>query len=131
MLGVRGRVHHRRRRSGRRSRALADAPPVIDAVQALVDKSLLRRWVPPLGPPHRELDEPSFGMYLSIHEYATEKRHQRGAEAEHALQQRHGRCFAAFGTDAAIEALATHGGMQRQHALRNESTTWSPPAGAP
>lgn len=100
--------------------AWPDAPPVIDVVQALVEKSLLRRWVPQPAPPRHELDEPYFGMYLSIHEYAAEKRCQRGADAERALHERHGRYFAAFGSDAAIEALATHGGDQRQHALRHE-----------
>jgi len=97
-----------------------DAPPVIDAVQALVDKSLLRHWVRQVVPPHHGLEEPYFGMYVSIHEYAAEKQRRHGADAERALQQRHGRCFAAFGSDAAIEALATHGGMQRQHALRHD-----------
>ena len=97
-----------------------DAPPVVDALQALLDKSLVRRWVPLQASPRYELDEPYFGMYLSIHEYATEKLHQRGADVERALQLRHGRCFAAFGSDAAIEDLATHGGMRRQHTLRQE-----------
>ena len=97
-----------------------EAPPVVDAMQALLDKSLLRRWVPPQASARQELDEPYFGMYLSIHEYATEKRRQRGLEVERTLQLRHGRFFAAFGSDAAIEALATHGGMQRQQALRQE-----------
>jgi len=97
-----------------------EAPPVVDAMQALLDKSLLRRWVPPQASARQELDEPYFAMYLSIHEYATEKRRQRGLEVERALQLRHGRYFAAFGSDAAIEALATHGGTQRQQALRQE-----------
>ena len=97
-----------------------DAPPVVDAMQALLDKSLLRRWVPQHGPSRQELDEPYFGMYLSIHEYATSKRRQRGAAVERALQERHGRYFAAFGSDSAIEALAMQGGMQRQQALRQE-----------
>ena len=97
-----------------------DAPPIVDAIQALLDKSLLRRWVPQHAPPRQELDEPYFGMYLSIHEYATEKRGQRGLDVERALQLRHGRYFAAFGSDAAIEALAMHGGTQRQQALRQE-----------
>jgi len=98
----------------------ADAPPIVDAMQALLDKSLLRRWMPQHAPPRQELDEPYFGMYLSIHEYATEKRGQRGIDVERALQLRHGHCFAAFGSDAAVEALAMHGGMQRQQALRQE-----------
>ena len=59
-----------------------EAPLVIDVVQALVEKSLLRRWVPQPAPPRHELDEPYFGMYLSIHEYVAEKRRQGGADAE-------------------------------------------------
>jgi len=39
---------------------------------------------------------------------------------EDAVQDRHGRYFAAFGTDEALEALFTHGRMQRLHALRRE-----------
>jgi len=97
-----------------------EAPPVIDSVQALVDKSLLRRWVPVAAPPRHELDEPYFGMYLSIHEYTLEKRRRRGADHEAALIERHGRFFAAFGSDDAIEALASQGGPQRHHALRHE-----------
>jgi len=97
-----------------------DAPPVVDALQALLDKSLLRRWLPRPAPERQELDEPYFGMYLSIHEFATEKRRQHGLDVEAALQLRHGRFFAGFGSDAAIEALATHGGTQRQQALRQE-----------
>jgi predicted ATPase len=108
-----------------------DAPPVVDAMQALLDKSLLRRWVPQHGPSRQELDEPYFGMYLSIHEYATSKRRQRGAAVERALQERHGRYFAAFGSDSAIEALAMQGGMHASRRCGKSSTTWLPPAGAP
>ena len=97
-----------------------EAPAVIDAVQALVDKSLLRRWTPRTAAPRHEIEEPYFGMYLSIHEYAAEKCRARGAGHVAALQERHGRCFAAFGSDEAIEALAAHGGVQRYHALRHE-----------
>jgi tetratricopeptide (TPR) repeat protein len=95
-----------------------DAPAIVDVVQSLVDKSLVRVWVPAESG-RFDIDEPYFGMYLSIHEYATEKRRLHGLEGERALL-RHGRCFAALGSDAAIEALAMHGGMQRQQALRQE-----------
>jgi len=100
--------------------AWADAPLAMDAVQALVDKSLLRRFVPTGTASRHELDEPYFGMYLSIHEYASEKFRQQGARTERAAHERHGRYFARFGTDEALEALAVRGGMRRHHALQLE-----------
>ena len=100
--------------------AWPEAPPVIDSMQALVDKSLLRRWTPNAAPARHDIEEPYFGMYMSIHEYAAEKCCARGSESADAVQRRHGRYFAAFGTDEALEALFTHGGMQRLHALRRE-----------
>ena len=100
--------------------AWSDASPVVDAIQALVDKSLLRRWMPDVAPQRHEVDEPYFGMYISIHEYVAEKCRHRGADYHRALQVRHGRFFAAYGSDEALDALATHGGMQRHHALRRE-----------
>jgi len=97
-----------------------EAPPVIDAMQALVDKSLLRRWTPDDASARHDIDEPYFGMYMSIHEYAAEKCRARGGNYADAVRVRHGRYYAAFGTDEALEALFTHGGMQRLHALRRE-----------
>ena len=49
--------------------AWPEAPAIVDAVQALVDKSLLRTWVPVEQTRH-DFEEPYFGMYLSLHEYA-------------------------------------------------------------
>lgn len=100
--------------------AWPDALSVIDVMQALVDKSLLRRWVPYAAAPRHELDEPYFGMYISIHEYAAEKCRARSTDFHRELRERHGRFFATFGTDEALEALYTHGGMQRHHALHRE-----------
>lgn len=100
--------------------AWPEAPPVIDAMQALVDKSLLRRSTSDEASARHDIDEPYFGMYLSIHEYAAEKCRARGDDYASAVQRRHGLYFAAFGTDEALEALFTHGGMQRLHALRRE-----------
>jgi len=97
-----------------------EAPPVIDAMQALVDKSLLRRWAPDEASARHDIEEPYFGMYMSIHEYAAEKCRARGGNYADAVRVRHGRYYAAFGTDEALEALFTHGGMQRLHALRRE-----------
>jgi predicted ATPase/class 3 adenylate cyclase/Tfp pilus assembly protein PilF len=99
--------------------AWPDAPPVMDAVQALVDKSLLRTWVP-AGESRYELHDLYFGMYVSIHEYAGEKLRARGLAAERAVQERHGRCFAAFGTDAAVEALYVRDGTLRRRVLAFE-----------
>jgi len=97
-----------------------NAPPAMDAVQALVDKSLLRRFLPTGAPLRHEVDEPHFGMYLSIHEYASQKFRLQGAGAERAAHERHGRYFASFGTDEALEALAIRGGVKRHRALQLE-----------
>jgi predicted ATPase/class 3 adenylate cyclase/Tfp pilus assembly protein PilF len=95
------------------------APQTIDAVQALVDKSLLRSWIP-AEQARYDIEEPCFGMFLSIHEYAAEKLVASGPAARSAAEQRHERYFAAFGTDEAIEALYRHGGIRRRHALALE-----------
>ena len=99
--------------------AWTEAPPAIDAVQALVDKSLLRAWLPKANP-RFDIDEPYFGMYLSIHEYASDKLQAHGADAMMHAQQRHGRWCARFGADEAIVALSTHGGVRRRQALTLE-----------
>lgn len=92
------------------------APAALDIVQALVDKSLLRIWVP--GTRSRlDLDEPYFGMYLSIHEFAADKRRGRGMAAERAAQARHGAYFARFGADAQIDALRLRDGDLRLASL--------------
>ena len=99
--------------------AWPEAPPVMDAVQALVDKSLLRTWVP-AAVSRFDLDELYFGMYVSIHEYAGEKLRARGAAALRAAEERHGRCIGAFGADASIEALYGRDGTRRRRALALE-----------
>ncbi len=95
------------------------APLAMDAVQALVDKSLLRTWVP-AEQSRYDIDEPYFGMYLSIHEYASQKLEASGSEAKRAAEERHGQYFAGFGTNEAIEALSSHGGVKRRRALALE-----------
>ena len=97
----------------------ADAPPVMDVIEALANKSLLRTWVP--GEQGRyDIEEPHFGMYLSIHEYAAEKLEVAGSQARRLAEDRHGRYFAGFGTDDALEALSRHGGVMRRRALALE-----------
>jgi len=93
-----------------------DAPPTLDAVQALVDKSLLRTWVP-VAQGRYDIDEPYFGMYVSIREYALEKLKATGPEIERAAHERHGQYFARFGTEEALEALSTDGGLKQRGAL--------------
>ncbi|MEO5881824.1 MAG: tetratricopeptide repeat protein, partial [Caldimonas sp.] len=99
--------------------AWPEASDAIDAIQALVDKSLLRTWIP-AGRSRYDIEEPSFGMYLSIHEYAAGKLATSGPGAERAAQERHERHFAAFGSETAIESLYRHGGIRRRRALALE-----------
>jgi predicted ATPase/class 3 adenylate cyclase/Tfp pilus assembly protein PilF len=96
--------------------AWPDAPAAIDALQALVDKSLLRSWIR-AQPDHFDIDEPYFGMYLSIHDYAAEKLAESGAAVRRAAEERHGAYFAAMGSDAGVAALYRHGGGARRRAL--------------
>ncbi|HYJ97660.1 MAG TPA: tetratricopeptide repeat protein, partial [Burkholderiaceae bacterium] len=96
-----------------------EAPPVSDVVEALVDKSLLRTWAPhDVG--RYAIDEPHFGMYLAIHEYASAKLVESGPHARSASEERHGTHYARFGTGAAIDALAARGGPRQQRALALE-----------
>jgi predicted ATPase/class 3 adenylate cyclase/Tfp pilus assembly protein PilF len=96
--------------------AWAEAPPVFAVVQALVDKSLLRSWVP--GDTRRyAVDEPYFGMYLSIHEFAAEKLAAAGDAARRVAEARHGAHFGRFGSDEAIDALSGPGGAARKLAF--------------
>ena len=96
--------------------AWPDAPLVIDAVQALLDKSLLRQWSA-AGAVRQEVAEPYFGMYFSIHEYAVARLDAAGPTATLSAQQRHGRHYALRGSDEALEALARHGGVARIQSL--------------
>jgi predicted ATPase/class 3 adenylate cyclase len=99
--------------------ASPDAPPVIDAIQALLDKSLLRTWHPK-ATGRLDMAEPFFGMYLSLHQYASEKLHAFGERASGDTEQRHGRYFAGFGSDQALDAQLTHGGVLRRQMLAME-----------
>ena len=92
---------------------------VLDVVQALVDKSLLRT-LEPVEAGRYDLEEPYFGMYVSIREYARERLHDVGPEVENTAMNRHGDYFAAFGADGAIEELSRHGGGARRRALAKE-----------
>lgn len=97
-----------------------EAPMVLDVVQALVDKSLLRAWVVK-GASRLDIDEPHFGMFLSIHEYAAERLREVDANSELQAQARHAHHFAAFGSEQAVESLSRHGGVLRRQALARET----------
>ncbi len=90
--------------------------PVLDTVQSLVDKCLLRSWEP-AQQRRFGIDEPYFGMYLSIHEYAQAKCRAAGPAHELAAMQRHARCFAEYGSEDRLALLRRAGGVQRRHAL--------------
>jgi predicted ATPase/class 3 adenylate cyclase/Tfp pilus assembly protein PilF len=96
-----------------------DAPPAIDALQALVDKSLLRSWIP-AQQGRFDIEEPYFGMYLSIHEYAAEKLTECGATIRRTAEERHGTYFAKMGSDDQVASLYRHGGSARRRALMLE-----------
>jgi predicted ATPase len=96
-----------------------EAPLLTDAIQSLVDKSLLRSWLPAQRQRY-DIDEPYFGMYLSIQEYAAGKLRAQGPVAVDATEQRHGAHFARLGTVEALETLSCHGGVARRHALALE-----------
>ena len=87
----------------------ADAPWAMDAVQSLVEKSLV----------HRTGDD-RFDLLVSVQEYAAEKLRARGPEAEASARERHGAHFAGFGAEPALAALSVHGGHARRRALARE-----------
>ena len=76
----------------------------MDAVQALVDKSLVRR----VGPER-------FGLLVSVHAYAAEKLDASGGRAD--AEARHGVYYATFGQPAAVRALDASDGAARLGAL--------------
>jgi predicted ATPase len=81
--------------------AWADAPPIVDVIESLIDKSVLRASMPALDTGH-ELDEPQFGMFISVHEYASEKLDALGPDARRLAEERHGRFFAGSGTEESL-----------------------------
>jgi tetratricopeptide (TPR) repeat protein len=80
-----------------------------DAVQALVDKSLVRR-----------VSSDRFELLVSMQEYAAERLGRFGDPARVAAETRHGAWFARFGTPEAIDSLYIHGGVARVLSLRRD-----------
>jgi predicted ATPase len=76
-----------------------------DACARLVQRSLVRRG-----------EAGRLSLLMSVQQYARHKLGRDKIEAE----ARHGRYFAASGSEAALDALHTHGGVQRRRALALE-----------
>lgn len=102
-------------------RAWPEAPWVVDVVQSLVDKSLLRTWVP-AGSDNDDVPDVRFGMFASLQEYARTKLRDDPSVAgtvdvvpmERAGERRHGFWYARLGTREALTALSEHGGIRRR-----------------
>jgi predicted ATPase/serine/threonine protein kinase len=92
----------------------------LDAVQSLVDRSLVR-----------VVSDDRFDLLMSIREYASEKLHAEGAfahsgpDAVQACWRRHGAHYARFGTAPALRALTAHGGVALLRALALEGPNLS------
>jgi predicted ATPase/DNA-binding NarL/FixJ family response regulator len=96
------------------------APMVIDVVQALLNKSLLR------VARQQRAAEPSFALLQSVAAYAAEKLRDpsaiagedgapaSGPGAARAAEDRHAAHFASYGGDASLDALVAQGGEARQ-----------------
>jgi predicted ATPase/Tfp pilus assembly protein PilF len=106
--------------------AWPEPPWVVDVVQSLVDKSLLRTWVPAVGTGDA-LPEARFGMFVSLQEYARMRLREdatagagSGIPAERAVEQRHAAWYARYGTPDAIKALKEHGGPKQSRRVERE-----------
>ena len=104
-----------------------DAPWTVDVIQSLVDKSLLRTWVPEARS-DGDTPERRFGMFVSLQEYARTKLGEEaaiagggsGAVAKRTTEERHGKWYAQYGTDEATAALVRHGGVKRRRQIERE-----------
>jgi predicted ATPase len=95
------------------------APWVVDVVQSLVDKSLLRARVPEQRP-GGGLPVARFGMYATLQEYARQKLREAGAipgggsgaAAERRAEERHGNWFARYGEEVSATTRWPGGAIQ-------------------
>ena len=104
----------------------SEGPGLVDVLQSLVDKSLLRTWAVATGP-DGWMPEARFGMYVSLQEFARAKLRENdavmgehGFSAERVMEERHGKWYAQFGTTESIGALNRHGGVHRLRKLERE-----------
>lgn len=87
--------------------AFTDAPWPMDAIQSLVDKSLLRPTT-----------DDRFSMLKSVHAYATERAVALGVQEDAA--RRHAEYYASFGHFEALSSLYVFGGTERRAGLVRE-----------
>lgn len=110
--------------------AWPEAPWVVDIVQSLVDKSLLRTSVPAMAS-GEGVPATRFGMYVNLQDYARMKLRGVGAAAagmmvepdanpERAAEERHGKWYARYGADEFIRSLDRHGGVRLRRQLERE-----------
>lgn len=97
------------------------APPLLDVIQSLVDKSWVRTKV--------VRGAPRFEMYVTVRDYTSSKLNAQPETAAHgahrpgsrqAVRDRHGRYFAEMGTEESLEVLSRHGGGPAHAALHLE-----------
>ena len=106
--------------------AFEESPWPEDAVQALIDKSLLRTWTVTGLADRADIEEPYFGMFVSIHQYAQSKLRTpdtflgSGPDAEQHAWIRHGQHFALLGEPHALDALRGPQGIQLTRRHRQE-----------
>ena len=73
-----------------------DAPWPEDVVEALLDKSLLRTWNPAESTARAAVDQPYFGMFVTIRDFAAE---MLSTDDTLATRDRHTQYYTAFATD--------------------------------
>jgi hypothetical protein len=67
---------------------------------------------------HQDLDEPHFGMYISVHDYAAEKLDLLGADVRRAAEERRTDAIThGFGSEETLEPLTGREGLQRRRTL--------------
>jgi predicted ATPase len=104
--------------------AWPEAPWIVDVVQSLVDKNLLRTWMPE-AESVGIATEVRFGMYVSLQEYARMKLRGEtsntaagsGSDAERAAEARHGQWYARYGMEAAAHVRE---GIEKRRQLERE-----------
>jgi len=84
--------------------AFDQAPFVMDVIESLVDKSLVRTWQPDVGT--SLLEEPRFGLLVSIQAFAREQLHTTfGASLQAQTQHAHGQYYCALSQDDVLNQL--------------------------
>ena len=119
VFGVRGRLYARGGRSGARPFALAGA----SSCDGRGAGACRQESAPHLGTRRAEPLRHRGAVLRHVHQHPR----VRGGEArckqtrgETPAEERHGRYFAGFGTNEALEALSLHGGVKRRRALALE-----------